>query len=138
MPKALVATMIGTSPPMNRSWLAVAVGGLHPAVVRRDSKPWACEELGQLAHRLDRRRVDDPAAGLLGEQPGQPLPPRDLVGAWNDIQVQVGPIEPGVHDLGVGDAQLPDDVVDHLVGGRRRHGQTVGRPSSSITEPSSR
>ncbi len=49
-----------------------------------------------------------------------------LVGRVHDGQVQVGPVEPRVDDLGVGDAQLPDDVVDDLVGGRRRHGHHRG------------
>ena len=40
--------------------------------------------------------------------------------------MQVRPIETRVDDLGIGDAQLPQDVVDDLVGGGRRHGQHGG------------
>ena len=51
---------------------------------------------------------------------------RSSSGVGDDGQSQVGPIEPRVHDLGVGDAQLPQDIVDDLIGGGRRHGHDGG------------
>ncbi len=49
----------------------------------------------------------------------------------DDVQLQVGAVEAGVDDLGLGHGQLGEDVLDDVGGGRGRQGHD-GRPAQVV------
>ena len=54
-----------------------------------------------------------------------------LAPGMDDVQLQVGAVEAGVDDLGIGHAQLGEDVLDDVGSGRRRQGHD-GRPAQVV------
>ena len=61
----------------------------------------------------------------------QQLPLFRFAPGRHDVQLQVGAVEAGVDDLGIGHAQLGEDVLDDIGSGRGRQGHD-GRPAQVV------
>ena len=86
-------------------------------MVAQDFEPLALEESGNLLHVLDGGGIDDPTS-FAALQNAKEL--RLFLGVSADVldlQLQVGPIDPGVEDAHFRPGELLLDVVDYLGGG---------------------
>ena len=108
-----------------------AATGREPAVVAIHLQPRGLQECGQLLDGLDRGGVDN--AGPVGflELLQQQRPLFRFAPGMDDVQLQVGAVEAGVDDLGIGHAQLGEDVLDDVGSGRGRQGHDR-RPSQVV------
>ena len=109
------------------------IGGLHPAMVGGHLEASGAQARGQVVECPDRRHVDDSAALGPPQEIGHLLLPLLLVIGGGHREMEVGPIEPGMDDPGVGDVQLFENIFDHLLGRRRGEGEH-GRPAKLVDD----
>ena len=106
----------------------VALARAHPAVVAAALHAVLGQEVGQGVDRLDRRGVDDAAAGLAVEQAEQGGLLAPLAPGGEHVVAEVRAAEADVDHRRVRDPELGQDVV--LDPGRRRRGERQhGRPA---------
>ena len=111
----------------------VALGRLHPRVVRGGAQRARAQLLGELLRLAPRRDVDDPGRGRPLDQLQQrpPLALRALLAVEAlDREPQVRPVEPADQELRVPQPQPRDDLVAHGRRRRRRqrqHGRAAQR-----------
>ncbi len=93
-----------------------ALGGVHAGVVGQGLDAVHVEHLGGLFHLLPAEAVHDAALAAVLLDEADDLALDVLLRA--DLVVEVGPIEAGLVHLGVGDVEVLEDVLLHLLGGR--------------------
>jgi len=130
-PKALVATR-GLEFVGHEAVLSLrATTGREPTVVAVHYQPRGFQECGQLLDGLDGGGVDNAGPVVFLELLQQQRPLFRFAPGMDDVQFKVGAVKAGVNDLGVGHAQLGEDVLDDIGSGRGRQGHD-GRPSQVV------
>ncbi len=95
--------------------MAGALAGIHAGVIGQGLDSVHVEHFGHLLHLLAAEAVDDAAlAGVLLDE-SDDLALHILLGP--DLVVEVGPVEGGLEDPRIGDVEVLEDVLLHLLGG---------------------